>query len=348
MKSLHLLTLTAVASLLAGSALANDSMATLGAGGLVFLTSQDIEMTSEDLIVGPEEVRVVYEFTNKGEADQHVLVAFPMPDIKGDGDFNVMVPTEDPENIFGFKTTFNGEPVEAQLHQYVFAFGIEYTDYLKELGVPLNPYGRDTIDAINALSEDEHAELLRLGLVIPMEYSTDPEGKVWQTDYTPVWTLKSTYSWEADFSAGETVDVEHSYTPSVGGTVAVTFLSEPYEDYDPAAEYLRKYCTDDGFIKAVKKTLAAPDQPYSAPFTESWLSYIWSTGANWSGPIKKFHLTIDKGRPENLVSFCWNGDVKKTSPTTFEMEAEDFYPPWNRELEILILNKQDQAPGAAG
>jgi hypothetical protein len=260
-----------------------------------------------------------------------------MPDIEGSGDFNVAVPDRESDNMFGFKTTFNGEPVEAQLHQYVFAFGIEYTDTLKELGIPLNPYGRETIDAINALGDDEHAELVRTGLVIPMEYSTDPDGKIWQTDYTPVWTLKSTYSWEADFPAGETVDVEHSYTPSVGGTVAVTFLSDPYEDYDPAAEYLKKYCTDDGFIKAVKKTLAAPDQPYSAPFTESWISYIWSTGSNWSGPIKKFRLTIDKGRPENLVSFCWNGEVKKTSPTT-----------WNRELEILILNKQDQAPGSAG
>lgn len=348
MKSLKILTLASTGLVLAGPALANDSMATIGAGGLVFLTSPDIEMTSEDLTVGPDRVRVLYEFTSKADKDQHVLVAFPMPDITGDGDFNVMVPTEDPENIFGFETTFNGEPVDAQLHQYVFAVGIEYTEYLKELGVPLNPYGRETTEAINALSDDQHAALLERGLVIPMEYSADPAGKIWQTDYTPVWTLKSTYSWEADFPAGETVEVEHSYTPSVGGTVAVTFLSEPYDGYDPAAEYAKKYCTDESFLKAVKKTLAAPDQPYSAPFTESWLSYIWSTGANWSGPIKNFRLTIDKGRPENLVSFCWDGDVKKTSPTTFVMEAADFYPPWNRELEILILNKQDRAPGSAG
>src|SRR5690606_38880125 len=175
------------------------------AGGLVFLTSEDIEMTSEDLTVGPEQVKVVYQFTNKGTEDQQVLVAFPMPDITGSGDFMVSVPTEDPENVFGFATTFNGEPVAAELHQYVFAFGIEYTEYLRELGVPLNPYGPETTDAINALSDAEHAELLRRGLVIPMEYSTDPAGKVWQTDYAPVWTLKSTYSWEAQFPAGETV-----------------------------------------------------------------------------------------------------------------------------------------------
>ena len=26
-----------------------------------------------------------------------------------------------------------------------------------------------------------------------------------------------------------------------------------------------------------------------------------------------------------------------------EMEARDFYPPWNRELDILILNRQEPA-----
>ena len=51
-----------------------------------------------------------------------------------------------------------------------------------------------------------------------------------------------------------------------------------------------------------------------------------------------------KVRPENMVSFCWDGDVKKTSPTTFEMDATDFFPPYNRELEILILNRNDPDP----
>ncbi len=338
MKSLSLLLVLAAGAAAASAAAANDTMAGLGVGGLVFLTSQDIEMTSEDLYVSMDEIRVTYEFTNNGDTDQSALVAFPMPDITGSGDFMVNVPTEDPQNIFGFTTSFEGEPVDAVLHQYVFAFGIEYTDMLQELGIPLIPYGRETIDALNALTKEQQAELVRLGLVIPMEYSTGND--VWQTDYTPIWTLRSTYAWEATFPAGETVAVEHRYKPSVGGTVAVTFLAEPYDGYDPAAEYLKRYCTDEGFLDTVRRTLANPDEPYSAPFTEAWLRYIWSTGANWSGPIKRFHLTIDKGRPENLVSFCWDGEVTKTSPTTFEMEATDFYPPWGRELEVLILNRQ--------
>ena len=83
---------------------------------------------------------------------------------------------------------------------------------------------------------------------------------------------------------------------------------------------------------------------WGAPFTESWISYIWSTGSNWAGNVGTFHLTIDKVLPQNLVSFCWDGEVKKTGPTTFEMEAKDWWPPYGRELEILILNRQDPEP----
>jgi hypothetical protein len=425
------LTLPLLLCAAASPAFANDTMSTLGAGGLVFVETEEVKMASEDLYVSPTEVRVKYEFRNETDHDVKTLVAFPLPDIKGDGDFMVSIPTEDPDNIFGFATSFEGEPVDAELHQYVFATNLDYTDYLKELGVPLEPFGRKTLDAIDALSEAQKVDLFKHGLVVPMVYSEpaairvmvpmgseiDGQAKIgkgtrlavvggsmvaaeasarwpgarimamnssntaldalrkgeadayvdttdainalidplkdefqplWdvydeKTEYTPVWTLKSTYSWEAVFPAGETVEVEHSYKPSVGGTVGVTFLSPPYEDYDPATTYKTKYCMDDDFVNAVKKTLPNPDEPYGAPFFEQWLSYIWSTGNNWSGSIGKFHLTIDKGRPENLVSFCWNGEVEKTSPTTFEMEATDWWPPYGRELDILILNKQDTA-----
>jgi len=326
---------------LAAPAVANDTMASLGTGGLVFLQSPDVKMVREDLYVSPDQIRVKYEFRNDGEEDQRSLVAFPLPDITGSGDFMVAVPSEDAENLFGFETRVNGQLVDTELHRYAFAANIDYSMFLEDLGVPLTPFGQETVTAINALDDEQKAELLHRGLVIPMEYDA---GQGMQTEYWPVWTLRSTYSWEADFPVGETVIVEHQYKPSVGGTVAVSFLGEPYEGYDPQAEYARKYCTDEPFLNAVKKTLPDPEEPWRAPFTESWIDYVWSTGANWNGPIGTFHLTIDKVLPQNLVSFCWDGEVTKTGPTTFEMEARDWWPPYGRELEVLILNRQNPEP----
>lgn len=333
----HLASASAVVFGLIGPAIGNDTMSQLGTGGLVFLTSAKVAMQSEDLFVSTDQVRVAYEFRNDGEEDETALVAFPLPDITGSGDFMVSIPTSDDANIFGFTTTFDGEPVAVTQHQYAFAFGVDHTALLNGLGVPLLPYSTATQEALDALPEADQATLLHNGLVIPTEYDI---GQGMQTSYVPVWTLKTTYTWEAIFKAGEVAEVVHTYRPSVGGTVGVTFLAEPYEGYDPAKTYADRYCTDESFVSAVRRTLPNPDEPYGAPFFENWLTYVWSTGSNWSGPIEHFKLTIDKGRPENLVSFCWDGEVKKTSPTTFEMEAEDFYPPFGRELEVLILNRQ--------
>ncbi|HEY4199623.1 MAG TPA: DUF4424 family protein, partial [Devosiaceae bacterium] len=134
------------------SAFANDTMSQLGTGGLEFITSQDVSMDSEDLTVGPKQVKVVYQFTNHSVDDQKTLVSFPLPDITGDGDFMVAIPTESTDNIFGFETTSDGQPVDSKLYQYVFAVGLDQTAVLKSLNVPLEPYGEATITALNKLT----------------------------------------------------------------------------------------------------------------------------------------------------------------------------------------------------
>jgi Domain of unknown function (DUF4424)/YARHG domain len=62
----------------------------------------------------------------------------------------------------------------------------------------------------------------------------------------------------------------------------------------------------------------------------------------WAGAIKSFNLTIDKGSPENLVSFCGER-VEKSGPTQFQMKVGKFVP--TRNLAILILQKRSPLPG---
>lgn len=333
----------ALVLVLAMPAVGNDTTAQLGTGGLVFVTNETIRMASEDLYISPTEVRVTYEFENTSDEDQRILVAFPMPDVQGSGDFMVDVPAQhaeqtnaDPENLFGFATTFNGAPVDAELHQYVFNNNIDYTKLLRNLGIPLEPFGEATYAALNALDEEDAQTLVRLGLVFTSEFDA---GQGWQTELVPIWTLRSTYSWEATFAPGIS-DVVHTYQPSVGGTVATTFI--PTEGDDGAneryAEYVKKYCVEDNLVSAVRKQGVTQDGWTNYPYYENWISYIWSTGNNWSGSIGKFTLTVDKGNTDNLVSFCGE-NVKKIGPTTFQMTATDWYPPYDQELEILLLKK---------
>jgi len=317
---------------LVSPAAANDTAAELTTGGLVFVVNDQIEMAKEDLFISRDEIRVRYEFFNKGEEDQTVLVAFPMPDIVANHWSPIAIPTEDNENVFDFRTTINGEPVEAELHQYAFAAGIDRTEVLRAKGLPLMPNSEAARAAMEALPLDEQRELFRLGLAVPEAYDA---GAGWTETYWPFWTLKATYSFDAFFPAGQTVVVEHKYLPSVGGTAGVAFLSEPRDGYDPLADYTKKYCLDASFIAAVKRTMR-PGEPWSVPFTEAWISYVLTTGANWGGPIGQFRLVIDKGAPENLVSFCGEG-VTKIGPTSFEMHKTEFYP--QEDLHVLILDR---------
>jgi len=317
--------------------MANDTTAVLTTGGLEFVANPDIVMESEELFISRDEIRVVYQFRNNGETDQNILVAFPMPEIVPNWYSDVAYPMLEGDQ-FAFETTLNGQPVAATLHEYAYAFGVDRSQMLKDVGLPLLPITPQASAAADALDEDTRNQLLHLGMLTPDEYDA---GAGWEKHYNPAWTYRATYTWEGAFPAGEVVTVEHKYTPSIGGTVGVTFLGEAYDGYDPAAEYRTKYCTDDGFVAAVSKTLTNPDEPWSAPFTESWISYILTTGGNWgSGSIGKFRLVVDKGSEDNLVSFCGEG-VTKIGPTTFEMIAENFWP--NRELDILILNRNDAA-----
>lgn len=315
--------------------LANDTSAVLTTGGLEFVINDDIIMESEELFISKDEIRVVYQFRNETADDQNVLVAFPMPDLVPEFHSIVSFPTGPDDNLFEFQTTLNGEPVDAELHEYAFALGVDRTETIKQLGLPVVSFTDKAIDAVNALSDEDKARLLHLGMLGVDEFD---DGTGWQRQFNPAWTYRAAYTWEASFPAGETVTVEHRYKPSVGGTTGVGFLYEPSDGYDLASEYKTKYCTDESFISAVRKTLPNPEEPWGAPFFESWISYVLTTGANWGGgTIERFRLVVDKGSPENLVSFCGE-EVRKIGPTTFEMVRTDFWP--ERDVEILILDRQ--------
>ncbi|WP_062223745.1 DUF4424 domain-containing protein [Aureimonas sp. D3] len=317
-------------------ALANDTMAQLGTQGLTFVRSDRIEMRSEDLFVSPDEIRITYQFHNNGPDDEDVLVAFPMPDIEGSMDFMTSVPTDDPQNLFGFTTTFEGKPVSATFHPYAFAAGIERTQVLLDHKIPLVPHLAATHDAVQALDEPTRRTLRGLGLVMPTEY--EEEGKT-RIDDIPIWLLRSTYSWHASFPAGKTVTVEHRYKPSLGATAGVSFLNETEDGPARLAATRQKYCLGDDILARLKASGVKDGTWTSYPYVENWISYIWSTGANWAGTVGHFTLTVDKGDPKNLVSFCGE-NVRKIGPTTFRMEAENWSPPWERELDILLLVPQ--------
>jgi hypothetical protein len=323
-----------VAACAAAPAAANDSTAELATGGLIFVKNDNVEMRSEDLSISVKEVNVRYRFFNKAASDVTVLVAFPMPDVRiEEPDQSISLPTEDPVNLLAFTTTVNGKPVKTQVEQHVFAAGIDRTQMLTSLGIPLAPHLKATNEALDRLAREKWDDLIRLGLA---EIEVYDLGKGRAKHLSARWSLRTTFYWEQTFPAKAETLIDHRYRPSVGGSVQTSLGAPSAVKEAWYEEYKRKYCLGGEFFAAVEGLRKAAKSEFGPPYSELRIDYILRTGANWSGPIGQFHLTLDKGEAGNLVGFCGQG-VKKTSDTKLEMSKTDFSP--DGDLAVLILKK---------
>lgn len=328
---IRILTTALMLSCGAAQALANDTTAELKTGGLEFTRTGDIAMQEETLYISPKEVRVDYVFRNTADKTIESYIAFPMPDITGSPEAMIDAGNVASDNFLGFSVVQDGAAIDPSLQQKVYSGDIDMTDVLVSAKVPLNPMSDQARDALAKLPKATLDDWVTRGLIMTDSYD---DGSGQKTSYVPVWTLKSAYFWRSSFEPGKDIHVSHKYRPSVGGTVATTYLNE---DGSPKGErwreYHKKYCIDDDLVRVARKS-NADMQAGNPHLVENWISYVLTTGANWMGPIGKFKLIVDKGEPDNYVSFCGTG-VTKTGPTTFEMTATDFYP--EKDLDILLL-----------
>jgi hypothetical protein len=323
--------------LLAGSlrvVQANDSMAEIAVGGLALTETDAISLDSEDLYISKTEVRVAYRFTNTTDKDIETLVAFPLPDQnfneeQGDGYLR------DYKTELDFRTEVDGKPVQYEIVEQAFKGGVDITARLKELG--LSVLGLQDFDPFQAqiakLSPGDRDALIKDGLLVDQGVDGNPA-------YVSQWDLRTTITRKQVFPAGKTIGVSHRYMPLAGGSVGGSLM--PDARNDEWGQYNKtRYCIEDGWYGAFDKAIAPKvTEENPVPYSEVWLGYVLKSGANWKGPIKDFRMVIDKGKAENLVSFCAEG-VKKISDTQFEVRKKDFEP--KEDVNVLIVEWWDEA-----
>ena len=128
------------------------------------------------------------------------------------------------------------------------------------------------------------------------------------------------FYWRQLFPAGKPVSIEHHYSPQ-GGFILPGGGSKQWDDI------ARNYCIDPKSLATLKKKQGWADQ----------IHYILKTGANWAGPIRHFHLTIRKNRPEQLVFLCGEG-VRRQDALTFVIDKSNFVP--RSDLGIIFLSER--------
>lgn len=296
---------------------ANDSAATLDAGGLVLVRDDAIELASEDLRIAIDRIDVDYVFRNRSKAQRTLRLAFPLPPIDGaELSFSALsLPVRGSANFVGFTVKADGKAVEPALEERAFHGTQEITERLKRHGLPLNPLRREELET--ALKRLPPADLKALHKADLLSDETADAGAQWRSE--------AKFHWEQTFPADAELRIAHSYAPIAGNW----FLS-PKEA--AARDFRARYCLDDAGLAGIRRLAAAKPEGYTRAFE---VPYIVTTARNWAGRIGRFTLTVDKARADALVSFCRQG-VRKTGPTTFVWEARDYVP--DSDLRVLIVS----------
>ena len=315
----------------------NDGYGGLTATGLQFQQSKSVRMVSEDLFISPDRIRVRYVFRNEGPEPVSGEVIFPLPPISPwDGLFSLSRRKLTRRNVVNMTATVDGRPITVAMDRIAVLVphsnkerapsagyenpGKDVSALLKELGIPLSLDEEQVAKAMDRLPQASMNRLREKGLV------------EWHGEPRPLWSIVVRYHWPQTFAPGRDVAVEHSYDPAPPGG---HFAALPERDEDLHSyhrELVRTYCIDSATRKAL-----APGQrePAWGGGFAIFLDYVLTSANTWHGPIGNFRLTIDKGRPENILSLCIDG-LRKIGPTTFVMEKEEFSP--TQDLRLLIVS----------
>ncbi len=315
------------------NSIANDSEAAFAIGGLKLVKNPYVSITKEDLYISPDLVKVDYVFTNNSAKDIEATIAFPLPMIPQPIEeffWDNRIP--DYENL-NFTTLVDGKPVKLDMVKIPKVKGKDISAELKTHNLPIEWFETDAFDP-QSMEQKLFANFAKTTLS-----DMEKKGIIRKMDghYVPNWQVEYNIVRKQLFKANSSVKVSHSYHPMIGGSVGGSL--EKQFRAESLKYYQSRYCVDKPFLNAFDKKYAdfAKD-PKSKEFnliaTETWVSYILKSGANWAGPIKDFRLVVDKLDSNDLVSFCMD-NVKKISPTQFEVRKKNFEP--KKDLDILIV-----------
>lgn len=297
-------------ALMSTAAFANDSSFGDANGSITLKYQPHISMDKESLFISEAEVRVDYLFTNTSSQELTVPIAFPMPPM--------FFGSADHSSIDNFTLKVNGKTQPTQ-HRLVaqLADKTDISAELKQLG-----WGIDEVAYFA-----EYGEVPKGKPALPSQW-LDEEQQI-------AFTLSDYFVWQQTFPAGQSVSISHSYTPSLSTGIPDT-ANSIIDTYTGLA------CLDESAKQGIRKrNLIVKQEGEDQEIGVEWshLSYILVTANNWQGAIKDFKLTLKKSQPTDLISLCFDGELKKTDPLTFEFQQKQFTP--TQDLSILFIRKPD-------
>jgi hypothetical protein len=318
---------------------ADDSAASIAAGGLVPRREIRMVMAKEVLQISPTKVLVDYDFRNDSEQDVTTEVAFPVPSYSYGPDS----PSIPDASFSDFELSVNGKSEAFQIEAKATLKGKDVTGVLTADGIDIASIGHlsegEGRDAqihtpdIERLPKAEQQRLAQMGLY-------DAE------DGWGLWEAHLQYHWTQTFPAHSTTHIRHEYTPVEGSELMLPdTLKNVYGHKQPTGDAdtvkygledmqrLEGLCPDPSLLTGMIARIEASGPGYGQYAHPHWVDFILTSANTWKQPIEDFTLTVERGKPEEdntqtFVSFCSPQDapVKKLDADHFEIHLTNFIP----------------------
>lgn len=310
MQNCSILFISALGIMLAAPASANDSLAAIGVGGLVFEKTYAIRMLREDLRITRHQISVDYLFENITDQPITALVGFPLPPYDGEPDELYKHAVDLAAPLQPFETWVDGRITPASPHMRVMLDGTDITAILAPFGFVPAAYAdipdkstveaqRDALDAAGA-----QAGVPDLGR------------------RSDAWTFELVYLWTLEIEAQAQSIVRHRYRPLYGGE-QIFPLAAGSDDH-VRARYEEDYCADTAQWQAIRDSASQDLDGYAGMIAQ--VSYILTTGANWADPIGHFTLAIEAEEPGSFPMMCWRGAAIDGVREAWRDEISGFTP----------------------
>ncbi|HME58770.1 MAG TPA: DUF4424 family protein [Terracidiphilus sp.] len=331
-------------------ALADDSVASIAAGGLVPRRETRIVMAREVLQISLKKIVVDYDFRNDTDQDVTTEVAFPVPPYEYDlvdGDI-------DEQSFSSFRLFVGDKPIPFKTEVKATLDGRDVTGVLVADKIDIASFGHTDESAgdetggnfpirdLIRLPKTEQEQLKAMGL-----FNMD-EGFLLAS-----WSVHLQYHWRQVFPAHSTVHIRHEYSPVVGSKSltpspeVIPLTNKPPYVRDAAKlnasdrddlNLLVDFCPDTPILREfASKVYVESDGRRYVVLGPYWVDFILTSANTWQRPIEDFTLIIERPFLDErwtLVSFCspGKGKVEKLDSDHFQVHLTNFVP--RSELHI--------------
>ncbi|WP_374294806.1 DUF4424 family protein [Acinetobacter sp.] len=300
---------------------ANDSTGYIGTGGIQYIQNKYMQMKREDLYLSKKQIKVDYQFQNLSDRDITENILFPLHKVQNYIEYDYADVTG---LVDSFTVTSNGKKIKPQIHVRAFlpsteAEYVEDGDFQADVTEELKSCDLNDKELMQPWTFENMDDEVKVNQKVAN--CTHPKVKqllAIQDEDTVRWQSQIIYSWQQQFKANEMTKISHQYQPLVGGSLGL------------GEEVAKAHCVDQNIQKVVDR-----GDSYGV---YSGLSYILKTGANWAKSIDSFNVTIERDDDE-LLSLCWDGEVKKVSKTQFKITEKNFKP--KHDLNLIFIQRKN-------